>query len=156
MSLYKYVVCIREWSSADRLQILYKSLLRGGCSDEGCCYDRLSDIRVRTEYLMYSGALVQVGHRKALDTRKLSLPSCTSVGMEQQESASVRAVRARDEHIHEQWVRTMEARLVRDKLQECQRVEGVNYHENCRQLSEQYLTMLKENKVKGYKHVDVA
>ena len=43
----------------------------------------------------------------------------------------------------------MEARLVRDKLQECQRVEGVNYHENCRQLSEQYLTMLKENKVCG-------
>jgi len=62
---------------------------------------------------------------------------------------------ARDEHIRESWVRAMEARIVRDQLQSCYRSEGVNHYENCRELSEKYITLLKENRVKGYKQIDV-
>jgi hypothetical protein len=61
----------------------------------------------------------------------------------------------REHHVRESWVKAMEARLVRDELEKCQKAEGVNHYENCRWLSEKYLTMLKENKVKGYKQVDV-
>ena len=66
----------------------------------------------------------------------------------------------------------MEARIVRDQLQSCYRAEGVNHYESCRELSEKYTTLLKENRVgpptllglcvddwpvqvKGYKQVDV-
>jgi len=62
---------------------------------------------------------------------------------------------ARDEHIRESWVRAMEARIVRDQLQSCYRSEGVNHYENCRELSEKYIALLKENRVKGYKQIDV-
>jgi hypothetical protein len=55
---------------------------------------------------------------------------------------------ARDAHIRESWVRAMEARLVREELQKCQKSEGVNHYENCKWLSEKYLTMLKENRVR--------
>jgi len=61
----------------------------------------------------------------------------------------------REEHVRESWVRAMMARLVRDELEKCQKSEGVNHYENCKWLSEKYLTMLEENKVKGYRHVDV-
>jgi hypothetical protein len=43
----------------------------------------------------------------------------------------------------------MEARIVRKKLQDCYRFEGVNHNENCRELAEQYLGMIRENKVSG-------
>ncbi|KAF8501383.1 hypothetical protein F5888DRAFT_1223550 [Russula emetica] len=62
---------------------------------------------------------------------------------------------ARDAHVRESWVRAMEARIVRDQLQSCYRAEGVNHYEACRELSEKYITLLKENKVKGFKQVDV-
>ncbi|KAG6861999.1 hypothetical protein C0995_008186 [Termitomyces sp. Mi166 len=61
----------------------------------------------------------------------------------------------RDAHIRESWVRAMEARLVRDELEKCQKGEGVNHYENCKWLSEKYLNMLRENKVQGYKHIDI-
>jgi len=41
----------------------------------------------------------------------------------------------------------MEARIVRSQLQECYRVEGVNQNENCKELAEKYLHMIRENKV---------
>jgi hypothetical protein len=41
----------------------------------------------------------------------------------------------------------MEARIVRDQLQSCYRAEGVNHYEACRELSEKYLALLKENRV---------
>jgi hypothetical protein len=44
-------------------------------------------------------------------------------------------------------VKAMEARLVREELEKCQKSEGVNHYENCRWLTEKYLKMLKENKV---------
>jgi len=62
---------------------------------------------------------------------------------------------ARDAHVRESWVRAMEARIVRDQLQSCYRAEGVNHYETCRELSEKYITLLKENRVKEYKQVDV-
>jgi hypothetical protein len=55
---------------------------------------------------------------------------------------------ARDAHIRESWVRAMEARIVRDQLQVCYQVEGVNHYETCRELSEKYITLLKENRVR--------
>jgi len=61
----------------------------------------------------------------------------------------------REHHVRESWVKAMEARLVREELEKCHKTEGVNHYENCRWLSEKYLTMVKENKVKGYKKIDV-
>lgn len=54
----------------------------------------------------------------------------------------------REEHIRESWVRAMEARLVREELEKCQKAEGVNHYENCKWLSEKYLTMLKDSQVR--------
>ena len=54
---------------------------------------------------------------------------------------------ARDAHVRESWVRAMEARIVRDQLQSCYRAEGVNHYETCRELSEKYITLLRENRV---------
>ncbi|KAL0567658.1 hypothetical protein V5O48_014335 [Marasmius crinis-equi] len=62
---------------------------------------------------------------------------------------------ARDAHIRESWVRAMEARLVRDELEKCQKSEGVNHYENCKWLTDLYLDKLKDSKVKGYKQIDV-
>jgi len=64
-------------------------------------------------------------------------------------------LKAREEHIRETWVKAMEARIVRDNLSKCQKIEGVNHYERCRDLAERYTDMLKENRVKGYKSVDV-
>jgi len=64
-------------------------------------------------------------------------------------------IQGREDFIRESWVKTMEARLVRDELVKCQRYEGVNSLENCRWLSEKYIEMLHGNKVKGYKKIDV-
>ncbi|KIM84298.1 hypothetical protein PILCRDRAFT_818638 [Piloderma croceum F 1598] len=61
----------------------------------------------------------------------------------------------REHHMRESWIKAMEARLVRDELDKCQRTEGVNHYESCKWLSDKYLKMLKENKVKGYKTIDV-
>jgi len=64
-------------------------------------------------------------------------------------------LKAREEHIREAWVKAMEARIVRDSLSKCQKIEGVNHYEKCKDLAERYVDMLKENKVKGYKTIDV-
>ncbi|KAF9048599.1 NADH-ubiquinone oxidoreductase 12 kDa subunit [Panaeolus papilionaceus] len=60
----------------------------------------------------------------------------------------------RDNFIRESWVKAMELRLVRDELGKCQKAEGVNHYESCKWLADKYLTMLKENRVKGYKTID--
>ncbi|KAL1747118.1 hypothetical protein HDZ31DRAFT_80699 [Schizophyllum fasciatum] len=61
----------------------------------------------------------------------------------------------RDSIIREQWVKAMEARIVREELQKCHRAEGVNQQENCKWLAEKYLTKLEGSRIKGYKTVDV-
>ncbi|KAF8222087.1 NADH-ubiquinone oxidoreductase 12 kDa subunit [Tricholoma matsutake] len=74
----------------------------------------------------------------------------------EERAAEIKAkLEERDNHIRESWVKAMEVRLVREELEKCQRGEGVNHYENCKWLSEKYLTMLKTNKVQGYKHIDV-
>jgi hypothetical protein len=44
----------------------------------------------------------------------------------------------------------MEARLVREELEKCQKGEGVNHYENCKWLADKYITMLKENRVRPF------
>ncbi|THV02856.1 hypothetical protein K435DRAFT_652446, partial [Dendrothele bispora CBS 962.96] len=61
---------------------------------------------------------------------------------------------SRDEHIRESWVRAMEAKLVRDELDKCQRSEGVNHYESCKWLSELYLSKLQESRVRVYTPTD--
>ena len=57
-------------------------------------------------------------------------------------------LKSREEHIRESWVKAMEARIVRDNLSKCQRIEGVNHYEKCKDLAERYTDMLKENRVR--------
>jgi len=64
-------------------------------------------------------------------------------------------LRERELKLREDWIRSMEARLVADELSKCHRTEGVNHYENCRWLSEKYLTMMRDSRVKGYKHIDI-
>ena len=45
----------------------------------------------------------------------------------------------------------MEARIVRDNLSKCHKVEGVNHYERCKDLAERYADMLKENKVRVFR-----
>ncbi|KIK62543.1 hypothetical protein GYMLUDRAFT_42008 [Collybiopsis luxurians FD-317 M1] len=67
---------------------------------------------------------------------------------EEQRAAIKAKFQARDEHIRESWVRAMEARLVREELEKCQRSEGVNAFENCKWLSEKLLDKLSDAKVR--------
>lgn len=53
----------------------------------------------------------------------------------------------RKEHLRESWVRTMEAKIVRDQLTKCYRVEGVNNNEKCKFLAERYVQMIEQNRV---------
>lgn len=56
-------------------------------------------------------------------------------------------LREREETIRETWVQVMETRIVREKLQKCHRVEGVNHYENCKELADRYLELLRVTKV---------
>ncbi|CCM04980.1 uncharacterized protein FIBRA_07178 [Fibroporia radiculosa] len=64
-------------------------------------------------------------------------------------------LKEREELIRESWVRAMEAKIVQENITKCYRIEGVNHHEKCKDLVERYAAMLQDNKVKGYKHIDV-
>ncbi|KAG5438266.1 hypothetical protein PCK2_000964 [Pneumocystis canis] len=53
--------------------------------------------------------------------------------------------------VRETWIRAMEMRLVREELDKCYKIEGMNHFENCKELSERYWKMLRgDYKVKGY------
>lgn len=45
----------------------------------------------------------------------------------------------------------MELRLIRNQLKRCYKTENVNHYQNCKELAEKYLSLLKESKVKGWK-----
>ncbi|ESK92325.1 nadh-ubiquinone oxidoreductase 12 kda subunit [Moniliophthora roreri MCA 2997] len=78
------------------------------------------------------------------------------MAIDEETQAAIKAkLQARDEHLRESWVRAMEARLVRDELEKCQKSEGVNHYENCKWLADKYLDKLRESKVKGYKQIDI-
>ena len=55
----------------------------------------------------------------------------------------------RDHIIREQWVKAMELRIVQEQLSKCQKSEGVNHYENCKEWSERYLNLLEDSKVGG-------
>ncbi|CAE6537135.1 unnamed protein product [Rhizoctonia solani] len=61
---------------------------------------------------------------------------------------------SRDKIIRESWIRTMEARLVREELQKCHKFEGVNHYQSCKELAEKYIDLLKDAKVKGFTTID--
>jgi hypothetical protein len=48
----------------------------------------------------------------------------------------------------------MELRLIRDQLNKCYKTESVNHYQNCKELAEKYLNLLKESKVKGWKSLN--
>ncbi|KDN52990.1 putative NADH-ubiquinone oxidoreductase 12 kDa subunit [Tilletiaria anomala UBC 951] len=60
----------------------------------------------------------------------------------------------REEKIREDWIRTMQARIVREELQKCHKAEGVNHYQVCHELAQTYLDLLKDAKVKGYRIID--
>ncbi|EIW71734.1 hypothetical protein TREMEDRAFT_67934 [Tremella mesenterica DSM 1558] len=66
-----------------------------------------------------------------------------------------KVIQERELHIRESWVKAMEARLVRTELQKCYRGEGVNHLKNCKELAEKYAAMIRDNKVTGYKVLDL-
>lgn len=78
-------------------------------------------------------------YRLSLFSHQLQRPSFLSTAR----------IASRDEHIRETWVRAMETRIVKDMLQECQRVESVNHYENCRELADKYISMMRENQVRS-------
>ena len=56
-------------------------------------------------------------------------------------------VDAREAKLRADWVKTMEARLVREELAKCWREEGVNHYQSCHALSEKYLDMIRTHRV---------
>ncbi|KAI9593386.1 hypothetical protein BDF19DRAFT_448558 [Syncephalis fuscata] len=58
--------------------------------------------------------------------------------------------KARGQHIREEWVKMMEARIVREELAKCYRTEGVNHYEQCRHLVDLYGKLRDENRVRGF------
>jgi hypothetical protein len=44
----------------------------------------------------------------------------------------------------------MEARIVRENLSKCHKIEGVNHYEKCKDLAERYADMLRENRVRVF------
>lgn len=54
---------------------------------------------------------------------------------------------ARADRVRQDWVKTMEARLVRDELVKCREAEGINSYYFCKPLVETYLGLLREAKV---------
>ena len=54
---------------------------------------------------------------------------------------------AQEAKIRADWVRVMEARMVREELAKCWREEGVNHYESCHELADRYLNMIRTHKV---------
>ncbi|KAF8339716.1 uncharacterized protein EI90DRAFT_3117503 [Cantharellus anzutake] len=77
--------------------------------------------------------------------------------MSESVASQFRAIVAEREHqIRESWVKAMELRITRDVLNQCQKAEGVNNFENCKEVADRYTSMLADSKVKGYRKIDVA
>ena len=50
--------------------------------------------------------------------------------------------------IREEWIKTMEVRLVRDELTKCHRAEGENHYHVCAPIARTYRDLLQEAKVR--------
>ncbi|KDR78918.1 hypothetical protein GALMADRAFT_244575 [Galerina marginata CBS 339.88] len=78
------------------------------------------------------------------------------MAVDEEKVAEIKAkLQEREDNIRESWVKAMETRLVREELAKCHQAEGVNHYENCKWLSEMYLHLLRTQRVKGYKKIDV-
>lgn len=76
---------------------------------------------------------------------------------------------ARNQKIRDDWVKAMEARIIKEKLDECYRTEGVNHckffhfiyqkqnfnrfhiDKSCRDLADMYLGTIKTHRVEGFR-----
>lgn len=77
---------------------------------------------------------------------------------------------ARNQKIRDDWVKAMEARIIKEKLDECYRTEGVNHcklsphshkllfctdsfclDQSCRHLADMYFETIKNNRVEGFR-----
>ncbi|OZJ05431.1 hypothetical protein BZG36_01616 [Bifiguratus adelaidae] len=73
-------------------------------------------------------------------------------GLEELDGTDRKAILdARAQKIRDDWVKAMEARIIREQLAKCYRTQGVNHYEKCRHLTDLYLQALKENKVEGFR-----
>ncbi|KAJ3681683.1 hypothetical protein LUZ60_014256 [Juncus effusus] len=45
----------------------------------------------------------------------------------------------REHLVREKWIQIETAKIIREKLKWCYRIEGVNHHEKCKKLAEQYM-----------------
>ena len=64
------------------------------------------------------------------------------------ESLFLAVVESREKQIRESWVKAMELRITRDVLNQCQKIEGVNNFENCKEIASRYTSMLADSKVR--------
>ncbi|KAG1734126.1 hypothetical protein EDB19DRAFT_1830674 [Suillus lakei] len=87
-----------------------------------------------------------IGKHQVQTIAKQSLATATMSEYADKAELIKSKIQEREEFVRESWVKAMEARLVRDELVKCHRLEGVNHLENCRWLSDKYISMLKENK----------
>ncbi|KAL7747276.1 hypothetical protein RI367_007330 [Sorochytrium milnesiophthora] len=60
-------------------------------------------------------------------------------------------LRARDQHVREEWVEVMETHIIRERLSACYRREGVNYRQNCRHLALAYMDRLRRGGIRPWK-----
>ncbi|PVU93974.1 hypothetical protein BB561_002905 [Smittium simulii] len=56
----------------------------------------------------------------------------------------------KDKIVREQWIKLMETRILREKLEECYQSEGVNHFVNCRELALRYLDEFPKNRIEGW------
>jgi len=52
-------------------------------------------------------------------------------------------VERRENAVREEWVKSMELRITREALGKCQKLEGVNHYEKCKDLAVRYTNMLR-------------
>ena len=55
-----------------------------------------------------------------------------------------RQIAVMEQDVREQFVAVEQIRIIRDKVKECYRVEGVNHYENCKELVTEYMTRIKK------------
>merc|ERR1719352_721281 len=60
------------------------------------------------------------------------------------------ALDQRDHVMREKLVKVAEARLLRDELKECYRMEGVNHYKNCKGLADAYVHTIRNVGVQKY------
>mmetsp|Transcript_36333 Transcript_36333/g.50477 ORF Transcript_36333/g.50477 Transcript_36333/m.50477 type:complete len:107 (+) Transcript_36333:84-404(+) len=56
----------------------------------------------------------------------------------------------REYRVREKFVDMAKAQIIRDRLQTCYRTEGVNHYQNCKELAERYVNMIKSVGVHRY------